>query len=220
MIAPDWPYDDRSPAELRAAPTRSWPRSASARSSPFRAHHPRVAGSADPDRPFAGRRHHPTSARPRPRRGRRRIDPAPTPGVPLGPHAIVSALPVVSRPPQLAQGESHVAQVLPQPLRADGAQGPGRCPYDRYIVPTAGRVYWNGVINAIRINWSNPERAPLLLIGGELDLIADASMTGRSTRSRPGRLRAPSSGSFPTGRTGPAWTKAGRRSPTSRSTGL
>ena len=27
------------------------------------------------------------------------------------------------------------------------------------------------------IRWDNPDRAPLLLIGGELDLIADASMT-------------------------------------------
>ena len=49
--------------------------------------------------------------------------------------------------------------------------------YDRYIVPTPGRVYWNGVIGAMPIRWDNPERAPLLLIGGELDLIADASMT-------------------------------------------
>ena len=50
--------------------------------------------------------------------------------------------------------------------------------YDRYIVPTPGKVYWDGLISAAgKIRWNNPDRAPLLLIGGELDLIADASMT-------------------------------------------
>jgi alpha-beta hydrolase superfamily lysophospholipase len=39
-------------------------------------------------------------------------------------------------------------------------------------------VYWDGVLTkAGKINWSNPGRAPLLLIGGGTDLIADASMT-------------------------------------------
>jgi len=32
-------------------------------------------------------------------------------------------------------------------------------------------------VHATPIRWDNPDRAPLLLIGGELDLIADASMT-------------------------------------------
>ena len=49
--------------------------------------------------------------------------------------------------------------------------------YDKYIIPTPGKVYWDGIINKIPIRWDNPDRAPLLLIGGELDLIADASMT-------------------------------------------
>ena len=33
------------------------------------------------------------------------------------------------------------------------------------------------IVSATPIRWDNPNRAPLLLIGGELDLIADASMT-------------------------------------------
>lgn len=50
--------------------------------------------------------------------------------------------------------------------------------YDRYIVPTAGRVYWDGIFKAAgTINWRNPARPPMLLIGGGVDLIADASMT-------------------------------------------
>ena len=49
--------------------------------------------------------------------------------------------------------------------------------YDRYIVPTPGKVYWDGVIGPVAINFKNPARPPLLLIAGEIDLIADASMT-------------------------------------------
>ena len=29
--------------------------------------------------------------------------------------------------------------------------------YDRYIVPTPGKVYWDGVINTLKIDWKNPE---------------------------------------------------------------
>ncbi|HEV2517090.1 MAG TPA: hypothetical protein VGV07_17680, partial [Devosia sp.] len=43
--------------------------------------------------------------------------------------------------------------------------------------PTAGKVYWDGVINPMLIDWAGQNRAPLLLIGGGKDLIADASMT-------------------------------------------
>jgi alpha-beta hydrolase superfamily lysophospholipase len=49
--------------------------------------------------------------------------------------------------------------------------------YDKYIVPTPGKIWWEGIVKATPIRWDNPVRAPLLLIGGELDLIADASMT-------------------------------------------
>lgn len=48
-------------------------------------------------------------------------------------------------------------------------------------------VEWGTILRLIRVDpdtpgyelirWDNPDRAPLLLIGGELDLIADASMT-------------------------------------------
>jgi hypothetical protein len=49
--------------------------------------------------------------------------------------------------------------------------------YDQYIVPTPGKVYWDGLLNSPKIQWDNPKRPPLLLIGGGKDLIADASMT-------------------------------------------
>jgi pimeloyl-ACP methyl ester carboxylesterase len=105
------------------------------------------------------------------------IDPAPTPGVGLGPHAIVSALPVFTDPLSGTKVKSmsreffktRFAQTLPEEVKDEH--------YDRYIVPTPGLVYWNGVIGAMSIDWDNPRRAPLLLVAGGKDLIADASMT-------------------------------------------
>jgi pimeloyl-ACP methyl ester carboxylesterase len=62
--------------------------------------------------------------------------------------------------------------------------------YDRYVVPTPGKLYWDGVVTKTgKLTWNNPNRAPLLLIGGGLDLIADASMT-RAIYER--QRRAPS----------------------------
>ena len=51
--------------------------------------------------------------------------------------------------------------------------------FNRYVVPTAGKVYWDGVVSggAGAINWASTTRAPLLLIGGGKDLIAPGSMT-------------------------------------------
>src|SRR5207244_3556721 len=49
---------------------------------------------------------------------------------------------------------------------------------DRYIVPTPGKIYWDGLVSAAgKIRWNNPNRAPLLLIGGGIDLIAEAKLT-------------------------------------------
>ena len=46
-------------------------------------------------------------------------------------------------------------------------------------MPTAGKVYWDGVTSggAGHIDWDSKIRAPMLLIGGGEDLIAPSSMT-------------------------------------------
>ncbi len=31
--------------------------------------------------------------------------------------------------------------------------------YDRYIVPTPGKVYWDGIVNKTPIRWDNADRA-------------------------------------------------------------
>ena len=178
VIAPDWPYDDRSPAELRASPA---PELAKSGQRDIIAHYEKII-RALPERPILiGHSAGGVFVQHLLDRGLGAagvaIDPAPTPGVPLYPHAIVSALPVFLDPLSFRKVkhmsrrffQRRFAQLVP----ADQADAL----YDRYIIPTAGKVYWDGVINKIAINWSNPQRPPLLLIGGGKDLIAEAAMT-------------------------------------------
>lgn len=107
------------------------------------------------------------------------IDPAPTPGVELALDAAISALPVLGDP--FSGGK--VVSMTKKFFAARFANGLPRdqvdAHFERYIVPTAGKVYWDGVTagGAGAIKWNSKTRAPLLLIGGGIDLIAPASMT-------------------------------------------
>jgi alpha-beta hydrolase superfamily lysophospholipase len=179
VVTPNWPYDDGEPAELRANP------------------HPMlktvgVQGIVDhleaeirklPEAPILiGHSAGGVWTQILLDRGLGvagvAIDPAPTTGVRLGIHSIVSAFPVLGswgswkRTMHMSREffGNRFANALPKDKVDDY--------YDRYIVPTAGKVYWDGILTSIgKIRWNNPDRAPLLLIGGGLDLIADASMT-------------------------------------------
>jgi pimeloyl-ACP methyl ester carboxylesterase len=179
VTAPDWPFDGGDPAELRASPrmelTKIGPKAIvdhyeglikALAEPPILVGHSAggvwVQHLLDRGLGAAGVA----------------IDPAPTPGVPLGPHAIVSAFPVLGDPFSAGKVksmsrkffETRFAQTLPEALK-----GPH---YDRYIVPTAGKVYWDGLIGgAGKITWASRIRPPLLLIAGGKDIIADASMT-------------------------------------------
>lgn len=107
------------------------------------------------------------------------IDPAPTPGVGLGLDTIISAFPVLGDP--FSGGK--VKQMTRKFFADRFANGLPRdmvdASYDRYIVPTAGKVYWDGVLSggAGKITWASKNRAPLLLIGGGIDKIAEPGMT-------------------------------------------
>ncbi len=178
VLSCSWPYDERSPAELRASPAKELKKLGQRQIIDYYEHvirglpeQPILIGHSLGgvfvqhllDRGFGA--------------AGVAINPAPTPGVPLGPQAIMSALPVLSDP--FSGGKvmhmtrkffrTRFAQTVPAD-RSDEQ-------YDRFIVPTPGKVYWDGVIGPIPINWKNSERAPLLLIAGGKDYIADASMT-------------------------------------------
>lgn len=179
VIAPDWPYDDRSPAELRASPREELKHLGQLQ---IIDHYDALIRALPEEPILIGHSFGGVIVQHLLDRGLGvagvAIDPAPTPGVPLGPHAIWSALPVLG---DLFSGrkakvmsrrffKNRFAQTAPKD-QADAL-------YDRYIVPTPGKVYWDGIfLRAGRIRWDNPMRAPLFLIGGSIDLIADASMT-------------------------------------------
>lgn len=191
VLTPDWPLDDRSPEDLRATPDPALAKIGQKQIIDYLAGQ---LGRLSEPPILIGHSLGGVFVQHLLDRGLGAvgvsIDPAPTPGVPLGPHAILSALPVLGDP--LSWGRLKVmsrrffktrfAQTAPKD-QADAL-------YDRYIVPTAGKVYWDGITGASgSITWANPKRAPLLLIGGEVDLIADASMT-RAIYDR--QKRAPS----------------------------
>lgn len=178
VIAPDWPFDDRDPAALRADPD---PRLAKTGQRAIVDHYERII-RALPEKPILiGHSLGGVFVQHLLDRGLGvagvAMDPAPTPGVGLGPQAILSALPVFS---DIFSGGKvkHMSRKFFRTRFAQTvAHDEADALYDRYIAPTPGRVYWDGVINPMAINWKNPARAPLLLIGGGKDLIADASMT-------------------------------------------
>jgi pimeloyl-ACP methyl ester carboxylesterase len=180
VVAPDWPHDGGEPADLRANPrkelTKFGPKEIVAHfareieklpEAPILIGH--SAGAVftqhllDMGYGVSGVA----------------IDPAPTPGIGIPFDAVVSAFPVLGDP--FSGGK--VVQMTKKFFAERFANGLPRdmvdAHYDAYIVPTAGKVYWDGVTagGAGPIHWASKKRAPLLLIGGGIDKIAPASMT-------------------------------------------
>ena len=179
VVAPSWPYDDRTPAELRAAPA---PELAHLGQVAIFDHYDRLIRALPEEPILIGHSLGGVIVQHLLDRGLGvagvAINPAPTPGVPLGPHAIVSALPVFTDLFSWKKAKVMTRKFFAERFAQTAPREQVTELYDRYIVPTPGKVYWDGVTGASgRIDWKNPNRAPLLLIGGELDLIADASMT-------------------------------------------
>ncbi len=107
------------------------------------------------------------------------IDPAPTPGVGIPIEGAINALPVLGDPfsggKVISMMKSFFADKFANGLPRDQIDDQ----FERYVVPTAGKVYWDGVVSggAGHITWDSKVRPPLLLIGGGKDHIAPASMT-------------------------------------------
>jgi pimeloyl-ACP methyl ester carboxylesterase len=121
------------------------------------------------------------------------IDPAPAPGVPIGFEAGLSALPVLGDPFSGGKVVSMTRKFFKQRFGSGLPEDLKDDMFDRYIVPTAGKVYWDGILAAKPLQWKNPKRPPLLLIGGGKDLIADGSMTKANYKRQ---KRAPSRTDF------------------------
>lgn len=178
VIAPDWPFDDRTPAELRDFPRKELARIGQV---DIFDHYDRII-RALPEAPILiGHSMGGVAVQHLLDRGLGvagvAINPAPTPGVPLGPHAIVSALPVFLDLFSWKKTKTMSRKFFAERFAQTAPRDQVTALYDAYIVPTPGKVYWDGVTGASgKITWKNPGRAPLLLIAGEIDLIADAAM--------------------------------------------
>jgi pimeloyl-ACP methyl ester carboxylesterase len=190
VVAPDWPYDDRSPAELRTSPR---PELARLGQREIIDHYEQQVRDLAESPILIGHSFGGVIVQHLLDRGLGAagvaIDPAPTPGVGLGRHAIVSALPVFLDLGSWKRAKTMTRDFFRNRFAQTAPKDEADALYDRYIIPTPGKVYWDGIFNQIKIDWANPRRAPLLLIAGGQDLIADASMTEAIYRKQ---NRAPS----------------------------
>lgn len=178
VVAPDWPYDDRAPAALRESPRPELSRLGQRQ---IVDHYEGIIRALPEEPILIGHSAGGVFVQYLLDRGLGvagvAIDPAPTPGVPLYPHSIVSALPVFLDPFSWRKAKVMSRRFFKRRFAQTAPASEQDALYDRYIVPTPGKIYWDGVIKPLRIDWTNPNRAPLLLIGGGKDLIADAGMT-------------------------------------------
>jgi pimeloyl-ACP methyl ester carboxylesterase len=179
VLAPSWPLDERTPAELRASPDPDLKNVGMVR---ILDHYDQLI-RALPEAPILiGHSFGGTITQHLLDRGLGAagvaIDPAPTSGVLVGWDTIKSTFPVFlswgSWRRTMTMSRQFFATRFAQTVPADDVDRI----YDRYIVPTPGKVYWDGLVStAGKIRWDNPTRAPLLLIGGGIDKIASANMT-------------------------------------------
>ena len=122
-----------------------------------------LPGGADPDRPFGRRRVGPAPARPRPRRRRRRDrSGADARRARSGRTRSSRRCRCSSILGQLEEGGDDVARATshtasPRLVPEDQADAL----YDQYIVPTPGKVYWDGIVNgaADQLGQSGPRAA-------------------------------------------------------------
>ena len=178
VLVPPWPFDDRPIAELRAAPAPELGRSGI----PQIVDHYAKIVAALPEPPIIiGHSFGGLFTQILVDRGLGAcgvaINPAPPRGVPPGPTAFRANLPFVlawrgwSRVLQMPYGRfaKTFLNTLPAAER--------RAIYDAQVVPTAGRLFWDGLLGrGAKVNWRNPVRPPLLLITGTLDRTVGAGM--------------------------------------------
>jgi alpha-beta hydrolase superfamily lysophospholipase len=87
--------------------------------------------------------------------------------------------------------EEHFRYAFGNTLDADAS----RAAWERYAVPAAARVLFEGAManlnpkTAFRVDWSNPDRAPMLFIGGGADHVVPAKVS-RKIAAKAGRSGA------------------------------
>ena len=108
------------------------------------------------------------------------IDPAPPKGVLPGLNAIRASLPVLLgwnswqrvRWMSLSTFQWGWVHTLSEPEQ--------RAAFEQHVIPTSGRLFMQALLAAFtdvtKVNYANDERAPLLIVAGELDRTVEAAM--------------------------------------------
>jgi pimeloyl-ACP methyl ester carboxylesterase len=105
------------------------------------------------------------------------IDPAVSRGVLPGPRALWSALPVFLSPFSWRRTVRMSRRSFASSFAQDLPPEAQRAAYERYVVPTPGRIYYQAALGlGTGVNYANPHRAPLLLTAGEKDRTAEPGM--------------------------------------------
>jgi len=179
VIAPGWPHDDRPAAELQASPNPDLKNVGVARI----VEHYETIIKRLPEKPiimghsFGGLFTQLLADRAL-GAAAVAIDPGAPAGVFPGVRTLLSAAPVFIAPFGWARAlrmsfggfASNFAQTLPEDEK--------RPNYERFIVPTPGKIYYQaGVGVGTSIDWKNPYRPPLLIIGAEKSRIISPSAT-------------------------------------------
>ncbi len=180
VVAPDWPGDEGDPVDLKARPrkelTNYGPKEVVA-------HYERIIRALPESPIIIGHSAGGVWTQHLLDRGLGvagvAIDPASTPGIGTPLTAAISALPVLGDPFSGGKVVSMTKKFFAERFANGLPRDQVDAHFARYIVPTAGKIYWDGLLagGAGPITWNSKIRAPLLLIGGGLDLIAPASMT-------------------------------------------
>ena len=111
------------------------------------------------------------------------IDPAPAAGILAGPRALRAALPIflswAGWCRALRMGFRSFARDFGNRL----SPAEQRRVFDGIVVPAPGRLWYQSVLGlGSRIDWKNPDRAPLLLISGGDDRTIEPGMVAQAAR--------------------------------------
>lgn len=113
------------------------------------------------------------------------ISPGAPRGILVAPRTLISALPVFT-------AWNGWNRVLTMSFEAFCTNFANKLPaseqreaFERYIVPTPGRIYWDGALGiGTKVDWKNPDRAPLLLTAAEFDRIVATSMVKQNFKAQ------------------------------------